>query len=102
MIALECHCLHLFMFLVVVSAPAAKRPTPSPSPAAGRYDPSSIYRNRVAPRAKPSVAAGVNRPPSANRQNSGGSGAGRPPSAGAAAAQRNNVRTYSAVFKHIK
>lgn len=74
-------------------APAAKRPTPSP--AAARYDPSSIYRNRVAPRARPvSAAVGGNRPPSANRQNSGGAG-GRPPSAGAAAAQRNNVSFHS-------
>lgn len=68
-----------------VIAPAAKRPTPAPTPNVPRYDPASIYKNKVAPRR---AVSAVDKGPAVGRQNSGG-GARRPPSAGAA--QRNNV-----------
>ncbi|XP_067944061.1 serine/threonine-protein kinase Nek1-like [Watersipora subatra] len=66
-----------------VSAPAAKKPTPAPTPAFQKYDPASVYKNKVAARRPASAAS---RPAPVGRQISGGA-ARRPPSA---AAQRNN------------
>mgnify|MGYP001791848775 FL=1 len=76
--------------LICYPAPAAKKPTPSAAPQ--RYDPSNIYRNKVAPR-RPASAAAAGRPIPAARNNIGS----RPPSA-AAAAQRNNVCKTGYIF----
>ncbi|KAF6034950.1 NEK1 [Bugula neritina] len=88
-----------------VSAPVAKKPIPAPQ----RYDPASVYKNKVAARRPLSAAnraapasrqqnsgpgsrppsAGGNRPPSAGGNRPPSAGGNRPPSS-VGAAQRNN------------